>query len=141
MAPVAVLSGLDDPDVLLLLAPAFLLLELRVVVEEELVLGVVHAANDVEGERECVEDVHLSFVVVGPHVVEEGLLVPDVEVLLQVVMYHQSGTVLDSLDSLASQKPCPLQVRPLVYHHLVLAVPAQVVPPVPQVDRVEDAGV
>jgi hypothetical protein len=95
---VAVLAGLDDPDVAglafncfsLLLGLALLLLDLSgsalVVLDEASVFWIFGSLADVEGEREVVEDLLADQPVVLLQIVEESLLVAEIEVVLQMVM-------------------------------------------------------
>jgi hypothetical protein len=57
----------------------------------------------VEGEREAFEDVEAAERVVLAHVVEQGLLVADVVVLLEVVVEQQPAAVFDLCDVLPHQ--------------------------------------
>lgn len=140
MPPIAELPGLYDPDIAFLSSFFLVFLQLRVIIEEKLVLGVFYSLDDVEGERECLEDVHLASVVIGPHVVEESLLVAYVIVLLQVVVNHQVSS-FHSLQGFTGHQSCPLEVGSLVDHDFVLGVAPEMPAPVFDVDRIEDATV
>lgn len=72
-------------------------------VVEDLVLWVVSPLGDVEGEREAFEDVEAAEGVVLAHVVEQGLLVADVVVLLEVVVEQEPAAVFDPCDALPHQ--------------------------------------
>jgi hypothetical protein len=141
MAPIAELSGLDYPNVALILTPFFVVFELGVVVEEDLILWVFDALDDVEGEGEGLEDVHLAAVVEGSHVVEQRLLVADVVVLMEVVVHTQPPVVIDALDSLAADQPASFEVGALIDHDLVLGVAEEMPPPIVNVQPVEDPRV
>lgn len=100
MSSVAVLSRLYYPDIPLVLPTALVLLKLRVIIEEELVLRVFDSLDDMEGERQCIEDIHLHLAVVCTHIVEKCFLVAYVVVLLEVVMHHHFGIVFYALQGL-----------------------------------------
>ena len=141
VSSIAELPGLDDPDILLVAPSLLVLLQLRVVVEEQFVLGIVNALDDVEGEWQGLKDVHLLQFVVLPHVVEEGLLVANEIVLLEVIVHQQLCIVLSLNQVFAGQEVQPFGVRPFVDDYLVLCVSGQVVVPVVQIYHVEYLGV
>ena len=85
VAPVGQLPWLHNPDVVRAF-PLGLFLPLVESLEEYVVLCVLHAFGEVDGKGQVVEHSLVGLLVVLPHGVEESLLVPDDEVVRQVVL-------------------------------------------------------